>query len=117
MAYQVTELCLQLIEALEPLVPRIKERNKSVADQIVRAASSIALNLGEAQYSDPGNRRARLHNAAGSAGETLVGLQIVARWRFLPEKEMAAADALCRRVIAILWRMTRGASRVSSSTR
>ena len=106
MAYQVTELSLQLIEALEPLIPRIKQRHRSTADQIVRAATSIALNLGEAQYSDPGNRLARLHTAAGSAGETLVGLQVVARWRFLPEKETAAADALCRRVIAILWRMT-----------
>ena len=106
MAYQVTELTLLLIEALEPLIPRIKQRHKGTADQLVRAASSIALNLGEAQYSDPGTRRARLHTAAGSAGETLVGLQVVARWRFLPAKETAAADALCRRVIAILWRMT-----------
>ena len=106
MAFQARELSLQLIAALRPLVPRIRQRDKDIAKQLVRAASSIALNLGEAEYSDPGNRRARLSSAAGSAGETLTALQAIAEWRYLPAKETAAADALCRRVIAILWRMT-----------
>jgi four helix bundle protein len=42
-----------LIETLRPLVPRIKQRDKSLADQLTRAASSIALNIGEAELSDP----------------------------------------------------------------
>jgi four helix bundle protein len=55
MALQVAELSLELIETLRPLMPRIKQRDKSLADQIQRSASSIALNLGEAELSDPGN--------------------------------------------------------------
>src|SRR5688572_13621492 len=81
MAFQVAELSLELIEVLAPLMPRIKQRDKSLADQLSRAASSVALNIGEAQLSDPGNRRARLFSAAGSANETLTGLRVAVAWR------------------------------------
>ena len=43
----VADLSIELIERLRPLVPRIKARDKNLADQIQRAASSVALNLGE----------------------------------------------------------------------
>lgn len=55
MALQVSELSIQLIEVLQPLMPRIKAKDKALEDQIRRAASSIALNVGEAEFSDPGN--------------------------------------------------------------
>jgi hypothetical protein len=57
-AFQVEAFAIELIEALQPLVPRIKARDRALADQVMRAASSVALNIGEANYSDPGNRRA-----------------------------------------------------------
>lgn len=106
MALQVTQISLELIRALRPLMPRLRQRDKSLADQLRRAATSITLNLGEAQYSDPGNRRARLCTAAGSAGETLLALQSAEEWGYLSASQTAAALALCGRVIAILWRMT-----------
>ena len=108
MALQVKELSIQLIELLCPVMPRIKQRDKSLADQLSRAASSIALNLGEAELSDPGNRKARLFSAAGSANETLTALQVAVAWRHLPAREADAAMRLVRRIVAILWRMTRG---------
>lgn len=70
MAFQVEELSLELIEALVPLTPRIKQRDKDLEKQLRRAASSIGLNCAEAAHSDPGNRRARLFTASGSANET-----------------------------------------------
>jgi four helix bundle protein len=48
MAFQVEELSLELIEALVPLMPRIKQQDKNLADQLRRAASSIGLNCAEA---------------------------------------------------------------------
>ena len=42
MALQVAELSLELIETLRPLVPRIKAKDKALADKITRSASSIA---------------------------------------------------------------------------
>ena len=44
MPFHVEELSLQLIEALVPLMPRIKQRDKDLANQLRRAASSIGLN-------------------------------------------------------------------------
>jgi four helix bundle protein len=106
MALQVSRLSIELIETLRPLVPRIKARDRALADQIVRAASSVALNIGEAEHSDPGNRRARFFTAAGSAGETLQALHVAAGWGYLGVAEREAPTALLRRIIAILWNLT-----------
>lgn len=97
-----------MIEALRPLVPRIKRHDRSLADQLVRAASSVALNIAEAEHSDPGNRRARFFTAAGSANETLAALRVASAWGYFPAKEADEASALLRRVIAMLWGLTRG---------
>ena len=107
MALQVAELSIQLIEILRPLVGRIKSRDKSLADQLTRAASSVALNIGESQHSDPGNRRARLFTAAGSASESLVAVRVAVAWGYLAEGEGRAAIALLDRILAILWKMRR----------
>ena len=108
MAFQVEELSLQLVEALVPLMPRIKQRDKALEDQLRRAASSIGLNCAEAAFSDPGNRRARLFTAAGSAGETRHALRQAVAWPIVPAGDAAAPMRLVERIVAILWRMTRG---------
>jgi four helix bundle protein len=108
MAFIVADLSIELIEKLRPLVPRIRARDKSLADQIQRAASSVALNIGEGAYSDPGNRRARLHTAAGSAGETLAALRKAVAWGIIARADGAPATALLEQILAILWKLTRG---------
>jgi four helix bundle protein len=108
MAFQALELGLELIGTLQPLMARIRQRDKSLADQIARAASSTALNLGEAEMSDPGNRKARLFSAAGSANETLTALRVAVAWRHLSESQQEPSAVLLRRINAILWKMTRG---------
>src|SRR4051812_8456167 len=108
MSFQVEELSLELIHALVPLMPRIKQRDKSLEDQLRRAASSIGLNLAEAKFSDPGNRKARLFTAAGSAGETQHALRQAIAWRIVSAGDAEAAMRLLKRIVAILWTMTRG---------
>ena len=108
MAFQVEELSIQLVEALAPLMPRIKQRDKSLEDQLRRAASSIGLNCAEASFSDPGNRRARLFTAAGSAGETRHALRQVVAWRLVAARDAEVALKLVEQIVAILWKMTRG---------
>jgi four helix bundle protein len=75
---------------------------------VSRAASSICLNLGEAEFSDPGNRRARLFTAARSAGETRYALRLAVASRILSERDAERATGRLRRIVAILWKMTRG---------
>ena len=107
MAFQLEELSLELIDALVPLMPRIKQRDKALEDQLRRAASSIGLNIAEAALSDPGNKRARFHTAAGSARETQHALRQAIAWRHLRPGEAERALGLVMRIVAILWRVTR----------
>src|SRR5262245_24681049 len=107
MAFQVEALSLELIEALRPIVPRIKRHDRSLADQLRRAASSVSLNIAESNYSDPGNRKARLFTAAGSANETRAALRVAVAWGYVVPKEAESARALVERVVAMLWKLTR----------
>jgi four helix bundle protein len=97
-----------MVAAVRPLVARIKRQDRSLADQLVRAASSVALNIAEAEYSDPGNKRARLFTAAGSANETRAALRLGVAWGYFGERDAEQAVALVGRVVAMLWRLTRG---------
>ena len=107
MALQVATLSIEAIEALRPLIPRIKGRDRSLADQLVRAASSVALNIAEGEASDPGNQKARFYTAAGSASEALAALRVAVAWGYLKTAEAEDAAALLRRIVAILWKLTR----------
>ena len=106
MVFEVEEVAIQLIEALAPLVPRIRARDRALADQLTRAASSVALNIGEGNYSDPGNRRARFFTAAGSANETRLALRVAASWRICPLADVEAAQLLIKRILSMLWKLT-----------
>jgi four helix bundle protein len=108
MALQVAELSIQLVEALRPLVPRIKRHDRNLADQLVRAASSVALNIFEGEHSDPGNRRARFYSAAGSANETLAALRVAVAWGYFAGAEAEVASGMVRRILGALWKLTRG---------
>ena len=106
-AFQVEEAAYELIGALRSVLPRIKSRDRALADQLTRAASSVALNIAESNYSDPGNRRARLFTAAGSANETRAALRVAVEWGYCAPAEAQAAAALLERIVAMLWKLTR----------
>jgi four helix bundle protein len=107
MAFQVEEYAYELIATLQPLVVRVKRQDKSLADQLARAATSIALNIAEANGSDPGNRRARFYTASGSAKETRAALRSGVSWRYFDATEASAALELLDRICAMLWSLTR----------
>ena len=106
MVFKVEEMAVQVIEALAPLVPRLRARDRALADQLTRAASSMVLNIGESNYSDPGNRRSRLFTAAGSANETRLALRVAVAWRIFRAEETDAARTLLDGVLRILWKLT-----------
>ena len=106
MKLHVGPLSLEMVTAIRPLVGSIRRRDRSLADQLVRAASSVALNISEAEYSDPGNRRARLFTAAGSANESRTALKLAVVWGYCRAPDAEAALALADRVVAMLWRLT-----------
>lgn len=76
MGLEVEELSFQMIEAVRLLLTRIQRTDRSLADQLRRAASSVALNICEGHMSESGNRKARYFTAAGSANESLAAVRI-----------------------------------------
>ncbi|HVY32503.1 MAG TPA: four helix bundle protein [Polyangiaceae bacterium] len=104
--FEVAELSFQAIEALRPIVPRVRARNRSLADQLERAETSVALNIAEGDHSDPGNQRARFFTAKGSASESLAALRSAVCWGHVPEADAKPARELLQRIVAILWKLT-----------
>jgi len=107
MSLKVAEVAFEVIVELRPLMPRIKRSDRSLADQLLRTANSRVLNIGEAEYSDPGNRRSRFYTAAGSANETRSALRLATAWGYLPSEQVERSRALLNEVMAMLWRLSR----------
>ena len=104
--FHAYDAALGLVSALRPVLEQLTKRDRALADQLRRAASSVALNIAE------GNRRAgqdRLQFfriAAGSAAEVRAALEVARAWGHL--EASPAAEALLDRVLAMLWRLTHG---------
>ena len=111
MAFIALDIALQAIAATARHLPLIAKHDADLARQLKRSLTSIASNMGESQHSDPGNRRARLFNALGSASEARTQLRLAVAFGDVQASEAAAADALLDRTIALLWRLTRGRRR------
>jgi len=103
MSFDVERVSYELIAALRPLLPRIQRRDRALAVQLTRAASSISLNVSEANYSDPGNRRARFFTAAGSANETRAAVG----WGYFTSADAQGPLVLLDRILAMLWKLSR----------
>ena len=106
MPLQVAEVAYAVIAELRPLLPRIKRVDRSLADQLLRAANSMVLNIGEAEYSDAGTRRSRFFTAAGSASETRTALRLAATWGYVTEQQVAAALRRLGQAQAMLWKLS-----------
>lgn len=104
--FRVAELSFELIEELRPLVEAIRKRDRSLADQLMRAASSVALNIAEGQKSDGGNQKARFFTAAGSAHESRAALRVAVGWRHITPEAAKGAQAGLDQIVAILWKLT-----------
>ena len=108
-AFHAYDAALGLVSALRPVLEQLKTQDRALADQLRRAASSVALNLAE------GNRRAgqdRLQFfriAAGSAAEVRAAMEVARAWGSLGASPTAEVEL--DRVLAMLWRLTHGPRR------
>ena len=93
----------QVVQRLAPIVDAVRRRDRSLADQLRRAAQSVVLNVAEAQGSDAGNARARFATACGSAKETRAALHVAADWGYVAAEDVEPLDAALDRVCAITW--------------
>jgi four helix bundle protein len=105
MSLIVLDLAFEMISDIRPLIERVSRRDRALADQLQRAASSVALNLAEGAQSGGGNRTTRFRTAAGSASETRAALRVAAAWGYISDPDRAQVDAKLDRVLAMLWRL------------
>jgi four helix bundle protein len=85
------KLSIDLIHQLRPVVAELRDRRASLADQLERAATSVALNVAEAGGRAGRDRVRVLRIAAGEAREVKAALAVVAAWGYLDAAALAPA--------------------------
>ena len=93
----------EAVREIVPLVRAIREYDKSLADQLKRAAQSVVLNIAEARGNDPGNARARFSTACGSAKEVRAALNVASDWGYIETRVATHLDERLDEVCAITW--------------
>ena len=92
-----------VVRELVPLLHTIREYDKSLADQLKRAAQSVVLNIAEGRGSDAGNARARFSTACGSAKEVRAARNVASDWGYIEAHEATHLDERLDEVCAITW--------------
>lgn len=85
---------------------KVRQKRKSLADEMGRAGESIALNTSEGWKRAGLDRADLFRRAAGSAGELTTCLRIARLRGYITEVEFASVDEPLDRVRAMLWRLT-----------
>jgi len=93
----------KVVRELVPLLHAIREQDKSLADQLKRAAQSVVLNIAEARGNDAGNARARFSTACGSAKEVRAALNVATDWGYIETGTATHLDEKLEEVCAITW--------------
>ena len=92
---QIQVFALETVRSLAPVVWEISAHDPDLGRQLRRAASSIVLNIAEAQGSRDGVSRQRFRTALGSTRETAAALELAAAWGFV-QRDERLVDALDR---------------------
>ena len=106
MPFETLEMSLTVLDRLAAVEPKLRQRRKSLADQIGRAAESVALNVSEARQRAGLDKADLFRRAAGSAAELTTALRIARARGYITPAEHADIDAVLDRVRAMLWRLT-----------
>jgi four helix bundle protein len=104
--FDVLQVALDLIHLMRPVVERIRQMDRQLANQLKAATSSIASNISE------GSRRLgkdRIHLwsvAAGSADEVRTQLAVAVAWGDIEQPAVKPPLEHLDRILAMLWRLT-----------
>ena len=106
MKLKILETALETIQALRPVMLRIRREDRGLHRHMTEAMNSLILNLSEGEYSDPGTRKARFHSACGSANEVRGGVLAAQAWGYVRPAQCEPVLAHLDRVVATLYKLT-----------
>jgi len=109
MGFDAYEVAVEIITELRRPLERLDRRDKDLARQMRKAASSVVQNVGEGRRRQGKDRLHLWRIAAGSNAEVRAGLRVAIEWGYLDRGALAKADSLLDREQAMLWRLTGGA--------
>ena len=95
---------LELVASVCRLAEIVQRKDKSLADQMRRAVTSVPLNFQEGCYSRGGNQLARWHDAMASAKETMACLDVSVAARYLTRGHVEADLDRIDQVVAGIYR-------------
>jgi len=104
---KIYPVVIEFIGTLRPLLAQIERRDRDLGRQLRRAASSVALNLGEGMYSRGELRTARYHTALGSMRESLSCLEVAQAFGYVRALDDVVI-AQVNRIIGTLVRLVEG---------
>ena len=96
----------QLIHSLRPIVETLALVDRSLADQVRRAGSSVLLTIAEGERRTGRDRAHLFRVAAGSAAEVRAALEVGTAWAYLSEDSVSEPRRLIDRVLGLLWGLT-----------
>ena len=95
---------MELIVAIRP-VERVAPRDKDLAGQMRRAATSAAANTAEGGRRSGGDRLHAFRIASAEAAEAVTHARIAAAWGHVDAAGLAEVLAPADRLQAVLWRL------------
>ncbi len=102
----VFRVALQMAAKAKELAERVPRGYRTFADQLIRAAGSTVLLIGEgANRFSTGQKRQRYSEARGECGEVAAAAELLATLKLVPAKEAQEVLQLAGRVGAMLTRL------------
>ena len=96
---------IEVIRQLRKILAELERRDRDLADQIPRAASSAALNVAEGSKRTGKDAAHFYRIAAGSCAETRAALEVARGWGHLDAADLTPVEALLDRQAALMYRL------------
>jgi four helix bundle protein len=105
--FRTLDASVELIRLLRQPVTLIARRDRDLADQLRRAATSVPSNISEGSQRAGKDRNHFYRIAAGSAAEVRTQLEVAEAWGYLDRSSIEPAMGLLAEILAMLWKLTR----------
>src|SRR5262249_43409152 len=107
MGFVAYEVSMEIVKTVGPLIQTVARKDRALADQMRRAATSVPLNIVEGSRRKGLDRKHSYRVAAGSADELRAALTIAREWGYVDQSSAASVDALLNRELALLGGLTK----------